>query len=202
MELKEAIAIIRGKIKTITVISLLTALSALLFSAIQPVAYETSLSLLVAKEGTQGTDDFKYDGYYAFQTSEVLSDSIGQWMKSPETVNEIYKEAGISPDFKNLKSYSGKFTAKKMSSQYIEVKFKTAKKEEAEKLSSAITKVINEKTRKIQEDSEQEISFRVNSGNPVILETKPDIPVNSAIGLISGAIIGIFFAFIKEYFKK
>lgn len=202
MELKEAIAIIGNKIKMITAISAITAMSAFVFSAIQPMAYETSLSLLISKEGTQETDDFKYDGYYAFQTGEILADSIQQWMKSPETVNEIYKEAGINQDFKNIKSYSKKFTAKKMSPQYAEVKFETPSRNEAEKISSAIVKVINNKAKKIQENSKQEISFKVESGSPVILEDRPDIPLNSIIGLISGAVLGIFFVLIKEYFRK
>ncbi len=202
MELKEAIFIARGKIKTILAVSVITAISAFIFSAIQPVAYETSLSLLISKESSQETTDFKYDGYYAFQTSEIFADSIQEWMKSPETVNEIYQEAGVGQDFKNIKSYGKKFTAKKMSPQYTEVKFKTEKRDEAEKISSAIVKVINNKARRIQENSKQEISFKVESGNPVILEAKPDIPVNLIIGLISGAILGIFIVFTKEYFKK
>lgn len=89
-----------------------------------------------------------------------------------------------------------------MSPQYVEVKFKASGKDEAEKLSSAIVKVINNKTIKIQESSNQEISFRVESGNPVIMETRPDIAVNSIIGLLSGFLLGIFFIFTKEYFRK
>ncbi len=158
MELKEAIFIARGKIKTILAVSVITAISAFIFSAIQPVAYETSLSLLISKESSQETTDFKYDGYYAFQTSEIFADSIQEWMKSPETVNEIYQEAGVGQDFKNIKSYGKKFTAKKMSPQYTEVKFKTEKRDEAEKISSAIVKVINNKAKRIQENSKQEIT--------------------------------------------
>jgi capsular polysaccharide biosynthesis protein len=202
MELKEAIKIINNKIKIIAAISIITAMSAYIFSFIQPAVYETSLSLLIGKEGTQETDDFKYDGYYALQTSEILADSIQQWMKSPETVDEIYKEAGVDREFESIKSYSKKFTAKKMSPQYAEIKFKASERDEAEKISSAIVKVINNKTRKIQENSNEEISFKVESGSPVILETRPNILINSIIGLISGSVLGLFFVFTKEYFKQ
>lgn len=202
MELKEAIMTVKNNLKTITAVSVITALSAFIFSSIQPLIYETSLSLLISKEGSQETTDFKYDGYYAFQTGEIFADSIQEWMKSPETVNEIYQEAGVSQNFRNIKSFGRKFTAKKMSPQYAEVKFKTETRNEAEKISSAIVKILNNKAKKIQENSKQEISFKVESGSPVILEARPDAPVNSILGLISGALLGIFIVFTKEYFKK
>jgi capsular polysaccharide biosynthesis protein len=80
MELKEYIKIIRKEFKLILIAAIITGSSALLFSTIQPVKYETSLSLFVNKDKTQETDDFKYDGYYALQASEIISDSIEQWL--------------------------------------------------------------------------------------------------------------------------
>ena len=200
MELKEYLKIIKKNSKLILIIGIIAGVSAFVFSAVQPIKYETSLSLSIIKDKTQVTDDFKYDGYYALQSSEIIADSIEQWLKSPEIVNAIYQKAEVEQDFKNIKSYTKKITAHKMSPQFVEVKFKGNSREEVEKVSTAIAEVVNAKIKKLKEASEQEISFSINSGNPVIVENKPDAVLNLIIGLISGLFVGVFFVFGRRYF--
>ena len=201
MELKEYLKIIKKNSKLILTISIITAVSAFVFSATQPAKYETSLSLSVMKDKTQTTDDFKYDGYYALQASEIIAASIEQWLESPEVVNAIYQKAEINQDFKNIKSYTKRFTARKMSTQYVEVKFESKTRKEAEKISVAVVEIINAKAEKLKKSSEQEVSFSVSSGNPVIVENKPDAILNLIIGLISGLALGVFVVFLKRYFS-
>ena len=199
MELKEYLKIIRKNFKIIIAIGIITAISAFVFSIMQPVKYEVSLSLTIVKDKTQITNDFKYDGYYALQSSEIIADSVEQWLKSPEVVSAIYQEAEVKQDFKNIKSYTKKFTAYKMSSQFVEVKFKSNTKKEAKKISMATVEIINAKTKKLKKASEQEISFSINSGNPVVVESKPDAILNLIIGFISGLVLGGFVVFGKRY---
>ena len=200
MELKEYLKIIKKDLKLIIIISIITAMSAFLFSAMKPAVYETSISLAINKNKTQNTDDFKYDGYYALQTSEMLADTIVEWTKSPTIVDSIYQKSGVNQNFKNIKSYTKKFTAKKMSSQHVEVKFKSDTKENAEKISLAVVEIISAKTKTLEENSGKEIAFSVSSENPVIVENKPDAFLNLFIGLISGMIFGVFIVFLRRYF--
>lgn len=202
MELKEYTKIIKNNLKLIFVTALITSFSAFLFSSLQPVKYETSLSLFLSKDKSQMTDDFKYDGYYALETSGIIADSIVQWIKSPELVNSVYQKAQIDGNFKNLKSYAKKITAKKMSPQYIEVKFETNNINQADKISTAIIDKINNKIQSIKKDSEGEIAFLISNENPITIKKEQNIFLNSIIGLISGIILGIFFVFFKRYFKE
>jgi len=201
MELKEYLKIIKKNSKLIITISIITAISAFVFSATQPIRYEISLSLSIIKDKTQTTDNFKYDGYYALQTGEIIANSIEQWLKSPETVNAIYEEAQVDSEFKNIKSYTKKFVAKKMSSQQVEVRFKANTQKEAGEISQAIIKIMSDKTKTLKEASEQEISFLINSENPVIVESKPDAFLNLIIGFISGIALGVFVVFLRRYFS-
>ena len=201
MELKEYIEIIKKNFKLILSVAIITGLSAFLFSVLQPVKYEASLSLFINKDKTQETDDFKYDGYYALQASEIIADSVEQWMKSPEVVDAIYQEAGIKHDFESFKNYTKKFTVKKMSAQYIEVKFKANNREDAEKISAAVAEVTRSKIKALGENSGQELSFLVKNENPVIIESKPNVFFNLIIGLVSGLFLGVFMVFGREYFS-
>ena len=202
MELKQYLKIIKQNAKLVLIIAVLTALFSFVFSVIQPVKYETSLSLLISKNKTQQTDDFKYDGYYALQASEIIADSIQQWVKSPEIVSAVYQKARIDSDFKNIKGYTKKFTAKKMSSQYVEVKFSAITKEDAEKISRAVVEVINNKVEALEKNSEGEVAFFIESGEPIIIKNKPDLLFNLFIGFISGLVLGVFAVFGREYFSN
>lgn len=201
MELKEYLKIIKKNLKLILAVGAIAALSAFLFSSLQHTEYETSLPILISKNKTQDTDDFKYDGYYALQAGEMLADTITEWIKSPAVVNAIYQEAEVSGNFGSVKSYTKKFTAKKMSSQHIEIRFNSDAKESAEKISLATVKIINDKIKTLEKNSEEEIAFLVSGESPVIVEKKPDAPLNLFIGFVSGLILGIFVVFGKEYFR-
>ncbi len=201
MELKEYIKIVKKNSKLILAVAVVIGLFAFLFSIIQPVKYEASLSLFVNKNKTQETDDFKYDGYYALQAGEIIAGSVVEWLKSPETVNAIYREAGVEHNFKNLKSYAKKFTVKKMSAQYVEVKFKTNSKEDTEKIAAAIIETVKFKMKNLEEKSGQEVSFSIESEKPIIVENKPNALLNLIIGLVSGFVLGIFAVFGREYFE-
>ncbi len=201
MELKEYIKIIKNDLKLIFVIAFITSFSAFLFSSLQPIKYETSLSLLLSKDRSQLTDDFKYDGYYALEASGILADSIVQWVKSPELISSVYQKAQIDGNFKNLKSYTKKIIAKKMSSQYIEVKFETNNIDQANKISIAIVDEINGKIQKMKNDSEEEIAFLISNENPITIKKEQNIFLNSIVGLISGVMLGIFLVFFRRYFK-
>ncbi len=157
---------------------------------------------MISKNKTQETDDFKYDGYYALQASEIMADSVEQWLKSPEVVNAVYRKAQINFDFENIKSYTKKFKARKMSSQYVEVKFSAFAKEEAEKISRAIIEVVNSKAEALKKNSAEEVSFSVIGTDPVIVEDNSNLFLNLFIGFISGLALGIFMVFWKEYFKE
>jgi len=160
MELKQYIKIIKRHIKSIVMVSILVGFFALIFSAVKPVTYETSLSLLISRATAQETQDYKYDSYYAIQANDLFANTIVGWLKSPEIVVDIYKEAGVNFPVKNLR-----------------------------------------KTTIIGRISQEEIVFSVIGSDPVIVEKKPNLILNTTVGVISGLLLGILIIFGKEYFK-
>lgn len=200
MDLKEYLKLINKNLKLIITVCAITGISTLLFSVLRPVKYDVSQSLFINKNGSQETDDFKFDGYYAFEAADTLSDSIGEWLKSPEVVSAIYAKSGIDPSFKNIKSYSKKFKTKKLSADFVEVKFESKSADEAAKISGAIVNIVNSKTASLKDSSGGEVSFSIAEGKPIVVENKLDALLNFVIGIASGILLGIFIALSREYF--
>jgi capsular polysaccharide biosynthesis protein len=200
MELKEYIKIIQTDKNVIIKTAILTLAFSVFFSYLQKTSYESSVSLFIAKDGTQSTDEFKYDGYYALQSGEIIADSVEKMLQSPQIVSEIYQDANIDSDFDKIKRYKKSFIAHKMSNQYVEVSFNSETRENADRISESITKVVKQKMEQTKNSSEDEISFSIERNTPVIIEKKPDVALNSLIGLISGIFLGTIIVLVKKYF--
>lgn len=201
MDLKEYLKLIKKNYRLIITVCAITGISTFLFSMLRPVKYDVSQSLFINKNGSQETEDFKFDGYYAFEAANTLSDSIGEWLKSPQVVNEIYAKSGIDPAFRNIKSYSKKFKAKKMSAEFVEVKFESKNVNEANKIAGAIVEIVNSKMTSIKDTSSGEVSFSISGSAPVIVENKLDALFNFLIGIASGLLLGAFIAMSREYLR-
>ncbi len=201
MELKDYLKIIKKRYLLILVVTILVGASAFVFTFRRSVVYETSLSLLITRSTSQVTQDYKYDGYYAIKAAELFSDTVKQWLESPEVVVEIYKRAEIDLGLESLRKLRKKFKAYKMSSQYVEVRFKASQKEEAQKISGVIPSVLQSRAQQLTWDS-KDLSFYIKAASPVIVENKPKPLFNGLIGLISGFVLGIFVVFFKEYLRK
>lgn len=201
MDLKEYLKLIKDNYRIIITVCIITGISTFLFSILRPVKYDVSQSLFVNKSNSQETDDFKFDGYYALETADAISDSIGEWLKSPQVVNDIYARSGIDPSFKNITSYSKKFKAKKLSADFVEIKFESRSIDEASKISGAIVDVVNSKMKLLNDTSDGEVSFSITGNSPIIVENKLDALLNFVIGIVSGMILGIFIALSREYLR-
>lgn len=201
MELRDYLKIIKKHYKLILVITILVGVSSFIFTLRKSVVYDTSLSLFITRSAPQDTQDYKYDGYYAIKAAELFSDTIKQWLESPEVVVEIYKQAEIDLTLKSLRKLRKKFTAYKMSSQYVEVRFKAKERAEAQEVSRAITKVLQSKTQELT-GATKDISFSIKGANSVIVENIPKPLLNGLIGLVSGFVLGLFIIFFKEYYRK
>lgn len=199
MEFKDYLKIIKREKSPVIALTLLIGLAALIFTAIRPTVYDTSLSLSVVQTTSQQTEDYKYDQYYTIQAAEFFANTIEQWLKSPEVVVSIFQKAGVNLPIENLRKLTNKFKADKMASQYVEVRFKARNKPEADRISTSTISVLQDKIRLLNQ-ADQVPAFSVVGAQPVIVENKPNVLLNTVLGLIVGLFIGISLAFFKEYF--
>lgn len=191
------------KYRWLIVIATITGLaSALVFSVLRPAYYDTSLAFSINRINLQTTGDYQYDGYYAIQASDLFSQTVMSWMMTPSVLLEIYQKAEIDPQISSLEEISSRFKTRKYSPQNIVVRYKERDHQTADKIAQAITTVVQEKTALANQTSEQKSLFEVAGTSPVIVERKPDIWLNTFIGLISGFIFSLIAAYLIEYLRR
>jgi len=201
MELKEYLSILKKQKNIIlnSVIALLVLTMA--FSLAKPASYDSDLILLIGRNGTQDTVNYKYDGYYAVQASDIFADNVSQWLGSASLVKEIYSRAGVRSDSETLKSFTKLFAAKKLSSQYVEVRYATADTQSAVKLAHAIVDVLGERAEALRAASGEEISFKIIYNDPLTVKASNNLLLNGTLAVLGGLFLGIMIALGKEYFN-
>ena len=201
MELKAFVKLFRAERRLIASVTLLTALAAAGSALWLNRGVEASVSLFLDRSGTQATDQYKYDGYYALYAGEIVADNVEKLLTSPQVVEAIYRQAGIDPRFEDLKHYKKRFTAHKMSNQYVEVSFSAASRPDAGRISQSLLSAVNANLAALQAQSQNEVAFAAAPAAPVIIEKRADLPLTLGLGLVSGLALGLFAALLKKYFQ-
>ncbi|MDD5590022.1 MAG: hypothetical protein PHQ47_02515 [Candidatus Portnoybacteria bacterium] len=158
--------------------------------------YDVSVSLFIFSEVNQ-TAENRCDGYYSIKAADEFSNSVAQWIKSPEIVTEIYKKANFQLPDVSLAAYSKMIKAQKMAPQFVEAKFRAADPEKGERLAGALAQVLQDKAKFAGEFSGDAV-FTVSGGQPVIVKNQADYLRNGFLALIGGILFSIFLILFKE----
>lgn len=201
MELKEYIRIFKKEKNIISSAVLLVLVLTLIFSSLKGTYFDNDMLLLISRNGTQDTPDYKYDGYYAVQASDIFADNISQWLASASIINEIYLRAKAENEMRSLKDFSKAFKADKLSSQYVRVRYRTKDAEMAKNLAHALADVLQEKADLLSSSSNEQIGFKVIYSDPLSVENKADFLLNGILAVIGGLFLGMFTALGKNYFE-
>lgn len=199
MELSEYLKIIKKGGKTILLWGAVAALAGFIYSYFRADYYDVSLALSISRASTEQTQDYQYDGYYIIQASELFTDTVKQWINSPEVVTSVYKEAEIDAEAKSLRDLQKRFKADKLSSQYLEVKFMAEEEEEANKLASSLTAVLQAKARALGWASRSQTTFAILGAEPIIMKNEADLLLNTLISLLIGLFLGFSVIFFGNY---
>lgn len=168
----------------------------------RPITYEASLLINVTRSGIQATDNYRYDDFYRLQADERFADTVVRWLESPRIVTNIYNETGkVSGDIK-IKELANFFKAKRLSSQAINVNFSSNSAREAQDISEALVRVVNQEIKQLNQYQKEDNWFKIIGDEPVIKEKRVDWNDVLPISIASGFFLGIWFVLIKHYLTR
>jgi capsular polysaccharide biosynthesis protein len=200
MELKEYLQIIRRKAKLFSATAAIILVASFGYLFFRPVTYVTSLTLNITRSGVSDTQDYRYDDFYRLQADEKFSETVVQWLKSPRVEEDIYREAGIDTKDYSLKQLAKSISADKLSSQLVAVSFSATDEKIAQKIATAISKIISQNTQSLNKDQNESTWFEVLASAPVVRpnELSPLVVLAIFLGAIFAAFWGVM---IKHYLE-
>jgi uncharacterized protein involved in exopolysaccharide biosynthesis len=194
MELKQFLSIFIKYRKSFFGIILFFLLGGITYFYWQPENYKVSLLLNISRGSqisAQNEENGVYNDFYRLQADERFADTVVRWLGSPWVVKSVLTSAEMETTNLKDKQLRGFFSAKRMSSQVVDVTFITKNNSQAEKLSSSIKKIINQETEKLNEKQNQKGWFVVLGDEPVVTSNQK----GWLFLVVLSGMIGLFISF-------
>jgi len=201
MDFKEYLKILNKYSRTLVfVIFLVTALG-LIYFLFKPISYSTSVTINITRIGKQMTENYKYDNFYRLQADEKFAETLVEWLKSPRTVTNIYKNSGFDSQGMNLKKLSRAFKTEKLSSQVISVSYGSSDEKTAKRMAFAIEDILSKNIASLNQYQKEENWFKIITHNPVIIRDNPNLLFISIFFLLIGIFLSFWLVLIIHYLK-
>jgi len=169
---------------------------------LQPERFTTVLSIHIARTSSPvQTEDYRYGDFYRLQADERFADTVVRWLESPRIVADIYSGTGREVAMPAEYALGKVFSARRLSSQYVEVRFSAASPKIAESLSASLSRVLNERTKSLNA-GETQGWFRLEVEDPVIYPAHTPWGRILAGAVCVGVLLGIWAVGLRGYLLR
>lgn len=199
MELLELVKIIRKNILLIVVMGIVAAVSGVVFYRLRPLTYDVFCAITVSQDREDETTEYKYDNYYSQQAIDTFTDSLEKWFGDAQMISEAYAKAGINIADKSIRQRSKLIKARKLGPQYLELRFQSSSKEDAQKISKSVISVLSQRIEDLRGD--RNVWFKVNARDPLIIENRWNLGIVALVTFCSGLLAGVFVSLIRFYLE-
>ncbi len=202
MEFRNLVTLFRKQAYFFLAIVVVFVVAAGVWQKNQSEQFEAMLLISIGRAGVSETTEYTYDSFYRLQADERFADTVVRWLSTPRVVEDIYREAHLDPAYLGMKDLSQAFSAGRLSSQMISVKFGSENRKIIEQLSGAIVKVLNRYTDTLNTEEREKSWFVVIGSDPVIRDSRMDLGRALLAGLALGVFIGFWSVLWKHYFTS
>jgi capsular polysaccharide biosynthesis protein len=205
MELRDYFKIIGKYWLTIVGVTVVITGLTVAWSVMQPVKYESSITVAVNKPNTvpqRTAAYFQYDKYYSIQASSLYADTLSAWLSSAGTTKEIYEKAGYPVPDISIKKLGREFRPRRLPPVTLSISVVNTDRAKAEKLATAAGDVLEARTEEQRRGDDPDHYFTLISDPAVTAEVRQDLALNTLIGLVAGLILGFILAFLRDYLRR
>ncbi len=198
-ELSQVLKTLRNYLKLILALTVLGLVSGLVYGIVSGPRYEALSTLYVTRQADQGnTSYYNYDGYYAQQASKEYTDTVLGLLKTIDPYRVAAQKIGTSSDPKEIYASS---RSRKVSPQVIALSVKSQTQEEAREIMVALVSAVTESVDQVNKEGDNKITVSSLQAEPFITLNDSQTLIYSALGLLSGLILSLFYIAVKALLK-
>mgnify|MGYP000567710053 CR=1 FL=1 len=199
MELRDLFRIFKKQRTFYVGVVLFCVLAAWIWQNNQPVSYQATLLINIGRAGVSETTDYTYDSFYRLQADERFADTVVRWLSSPRVVEDIYREARLNPETLGTKALGSVFSAGRLSSQIVSVKYSGENKKALEGMATAAVTVLNRYTDTLNTEAREKSWFVVIGSEPVIRDARVSMLLTLVVSLVLGLFVGFWAVLWRHY---
>jgi uncharacterized protein involved in exopolysaccharide biosynthesis len=195
MELREYIVIFRKNIWFFLMTVLVFLIAGGIYYAYTPEEHVAVMDLNITRAGQVESKEYDYDGFYRLQADEKFAETVVWWLGSPRIAKEVCRLAEVS-------QCPAGYSAKKLSSQYLQVNFSPKNPEDAEKIARSLVEVIGKETSNLNLKQKKVDWFEVQGNLPDVQKVKINLEKLLTGAFLLGCFFGFWVVLGRHYFAK
>lgn len=150
----------------VLIISFVAAMVAAAAAQALAPAPEVHFSYLVSLRQREDAAQYRFDGYYALQATDLFAATLASWVHTPEIIAAAYQQAGLVLTDRDPRSVQAAITATKSSPQLVEVTVRQPIEADAQKLATGLQAVMNEEVAAYHAQGIPAVTFGVVATTP------------------------------------
>ncbi len=195
MELRDICKLFAKERTTYTLVIGFFLLLGFLFTTYEPERYQASVLITIGRTESAPTTEYSYDSFYRLQADERFADTLVRLLGTARVTEDIMEDAELSQG-----GSAGYFTARRLSSQLVEVTFESTDPKALPVIGASLTKVLTSYTEDLNAKAgNKENWFRVIAAEPVINDARADRMLVLALSLFAGLFFGFWLVLIRFY---
>ncbi|MBI1833721.1 MAG: hypothetical protein HYR90_02755 [Candidatus Andersenbacteria bacterium] len=134
-------------------------------STIKP-SHQVYFSYLVSLAEREPAEEFRFDGYYAIQATDLFAATLAKWIGTPEVISAAYEAAEIEEIGSDPRQLVRAVHAEKTAPQLVEVVVQHKNPDTAKKLASGLMSVMDRNIDQYHDQGIPALQFRVVTTEP------------------------------------
>lgn len=160
--------------------------------------YRAYYSYVVALTEREAAPDFRFDGYYALQATDLFSETLAAWLRTPELVVAAHQQAGLPLPTTNPRQVARLVEATKAAPQLVTVMIRGSDSTTVEQLSHGMMKATAERVAMYHDQGVPALQFEVVPTEPWVGSQKLSAPVIVSAVWVFVLLFGINAVLIRE----
>lgn len=165
--------VVLHSLSAMLLLSLLAAAVAYVVTDAMGTTYEVHFSYVVSLSEREPSREFRFDGYYALQATDLFTSTVAEWTQTPEIVVRAMAAAGIAPQGYSSRSLKSLVTAEKAAPQLVHVVVRANDEQSAKKMAQALVNAVMKQVEDYHEKGIPALRFRVVSSEPWVGVSEP-----------------------------
>ncbi len=142
-----------------------------------PAAHQVHFSYLISLSEREAANEFRFDGFYALQATDLFAQTLARWIQTPEVIVAAYQEAGLASPTENPRELTRLIRADKTAPQLVQVTVEETSKEEALQVAEALQKVMEKNIAEYDTQGIPALAFRVVPTTPWAGQSEISVPI-------------------------
>lgn len=168
----------------------------------QGATHELHFSYLISLSEREAAVEYRFDGYYALQATDLFAETLAELIAAPETIAAAFTAADLLPPAGSARQLTHSVTAERKAPQVVHVTIEQPSQREAQQLAEGVRHVVTKQVEMYHNQGVPALRFRVVATEPWSTVTRVDARVVAAATLLAVFVLGVNLVVLRESLRR